>query len=409
MNGTPSHVIIVGAGHAGGSAAAFLRQFGWKAPITLIGEESALPYQRPPLSKALLKGEATEASLLLRPAKFYADQNITVRLGTRAVGIDRQQRTVTLENGEALAYSHLIVATGAGARRMSHIQDIEGVLYLRTSADAERIRQTLQPGATLVVVGGGYVGLEVAATARRLGLNVVVIEREPRLLARVASQPFAKFIESYFRTQGVQIELGCTIESFESHDGKMTGVRLSNGRQITCTAALIGIGANPNDELMRAAGILCGNGVTVDQSARTSDESIFAIGDCTNRPLPLYGTCGRLESVPNALEQAKQAASAICQRPLPKPEVPWFWSDQFDLRIQIAGLRLEQTESVIRGDPDRARFAVFHLAGDNTVRAVEAINASVEFMAGKQLIAQGKRVARDRLSNATLPMQEIAA
>jgi 3-phenylpropionate/trans-cinnamate dioxygenase ferredoxin reductase subunit len=401
--------VVIGAGHAGGSAVAFLRQFGWKAPITLIGEESALPYQRPPLSKAMLKGEASEASLLLRPAKFYSDQNVQLRLSTRALGIDRQQRVVTLADGKTLAYSHLILATGAGARRLPGIQDIAGVLYLRTIEDAERIRQTLNPGATLVIVGGGYVGLEVAATARLLGLKVVVVEREPRLLARVASQPFAKFIESYFRAKGVQIELGSTIESFESDNGQMTGVRLSNGTQISCAAVLIGVGANPNDELMRSAGILCSNGVTVDQSARTSDENIFAIGDCTNRPLPLYGTCGRLESVPNALEQAKQAASAICQRPLPKPEVPWFWSDQFDLRIQIAGLRLEQTESVIRGDPDHARFAVFHLDSNNTVRAVEAINAPAEFMAGKQLIAQAKRVARDRLSNPALPMQEIAA
>lgn len=409
MDARTPHVVVIGAGHAGGSAVAFLRQYGWKSPITLIGDEKVLPYQRPPLSKAWLKSETTEANLLLRPEKFYADQNIDLRLGTRAIGIDRQQRVVTLEDGATLAYSHLILATGAGARRLPGVHDISGVLYLRTIADAERIRQTLQPGSTLVVVGGGYVGLEVAATAKLLGLNVIVVERETRLLARVASQPFAKFIEGYFRAKGIQIELGSTIESFESNDGRLTSVRLSNGTHVSCAAALIGIGANPNDELMRAADILCGNGVTVDQSARTSDESIFAIGDCTNRPLPLYGTCGRLESVPNALEQAKQAASAISGRPLPKPEVPWFWSDQFDLRIQIAGLRLESTESVIRGDLNSGRFAVFHLDSNNTVRAVEAINASAEFMAGKQLIAQGKRVARDRLSNPTLPMQEIAA
>ncbi len=409
MDARTPHVVVIGAGHAGGSAVAFLRQYGWKAPITLIGDEKVLPYQRPPLSKAWLKGETTEANLLLRPAKFYTDQTIDLRLGMRALGIDRQQRTVMLEDGTTLTYSHLILATGAGARRLPGIHDISGVLYLRTIADAERIRQTLQPGSTLVIVGGGYVGLEVAATAKLLGLKVIVVEREPRLLARVASQPFAKFIEGFFRAKGIQIELGCTIESFESDNGQLTGVRLSNGTHVPCAAALVGIGANPNDELMRAADILCGNGVTVDQSARTSDESIFAIGDCTNRPLPLYGTCGRLESVPNALEQAKQAASAICGRPLPKPEVPWFWSDQFDLRIQIAGLRLDNTESVVRGDLNSGRFAVFHLDSSNAVRAVEAINASAEFMAGKQLIAQGKRVARDRLSNLTLPMQEIAA
>lgn len=403
------HIVVLGAGHAGGSVVAFLRQFGASAPITLVGDEAALPYQRPPLSKAWLKGETTEAKLLLRPEKFYADQKIDLRLGARAIRIDRPNRALLLEDGETLNYSHLILATGARARRLPALHDLAGILHLRTMQDAEHIRQALHAGGTLVVVGGGYVGLEVAATARSFGMNVVVVERENRLLARVASEPFGSFIEDSFRRRGVRIELGCTIETFLSEAGRVCAVQLSNGSRIECSAVLIGIGAVPNDELMREAGLLCSDGVTVDRSARTSDEAIFAIGDCTCRPLPLYDTSGRLESVPNAVEQARQAASAICQRALPKPEVPWFWSDQFDLRIQIAGLRVGITESIVRGDPGSSSFAVFHLDKDAAVRAVESVNASTEFMAGKQFIAQGKRVMREKLSNATLSMQDIAA
>ncbi|MEZ5763962.1 MAG: FAD-dependent oxidoreductase [Xanthobacteraceae bacterium] len=409
MDQPQSHIVVLGAGHASGSVVAFLRQYGTAAPITLIGDETALPYQRPPLSKAWLKGETTEAKLLLRPEKFYADQNITLRLGARAARIDRPNRTLLLEDGEKLNYSHLILATGARPRRLPAVDSLDGILHLRTMQDAERIRAALQAGGTLVVVGGGYIGLEVAATARLAGMNVVVIERENRLLARVASEPFGSFIEDSFRRKGVQIELGCTIETFVSEGGRVRAVQLSDGRRIDCDAVLIGIGAVPNDELMRESGLVCGDGVSVDHSARTSDEAIFAIGDCTFRPLPLYDTSGRLESVPNAVEQAKQAASAICQRALPKPEVPWFWSDQFDLRIQIAGLRIGVTESIIRGDPASSSFAVFHLDEDATVRAVEAVNAPTEFMAGKQFINQGKRVVREKLSNAAMSLQDIAA
>ena len=403
------HIVVLGAGHAGGSVVAFLRQFGATAPITLVGDEAALPYQRPPLSKAWLKGETTEAKLLLRPEKFYADQNIALRLGARAARIDRENRALVLQDGDRLNYSHLIVATGARARRLPGLDDLGGILHLRTMQDAEQIRQAMQPDGTLVVVGGGYVGLEVAATARSFGMNVVVVERENRLLARVASEPFGSFIEDSFRHRGVRIELGCTIETFENEAGRISAVRLSNGNRIACNAVLIGIGAVPNDELMREAGLICSDGVTVDHAARTSDEAIFAIGDCTCRPLPLYDTSGRLESVPNAVEQARQAAAAICQRALPKPEVPWFWSDQFDLRIQIAGLRIGVTESIVRGDPASSSFAVFHLDKDAAVRAVEAVNATTDFMAGKQFINQGKRVVREKLSNAALSLQDIAA
>lgn len=402
-------IVIIGAGHAGGSAAAFLRQYGWKDAITLVGDEPHLPYQRPPLSKAWLKGEAVEKDLQLRPEKFYDDQKIALKLATRVVTIDREKNFVALADGEYLSYTHLIVATGARARRLPITEDLSGIHHLRSLDDADNLRSAIVPGSTFVVIGGGYVGLEVAATAQSLGAQAVVIEREHRLLARVASPQLSSFMDDFFRSKGVRIELGTSIGSFESENGRLTGVRLADGNILACQSVLIGIGADSNDELMRDAGLTCNNGVIVDASARTSDPNIFAIGDCTFRPLPLYDQAGRLESVPNALEQAKQAAAAICGRPAPKPEVPWFWSDQFDLRLQMAGLRFDISDSVIRGDVTASRFAIFHLDADSRVRAVEAINAPAEFMAGKMIIGKAQPVVRERLQNPDLTMQEIAA
>ncbi|HEY4040368.1 MAG TPA: FAD-dependent oxidoreductase [Rhodopila sp.] len=410
MNQGSEGVVIAGAGHAGGSAAAFLRQLGWTGAITLIGEEPLPPYQRPPLSKAWLKGEATADSLALRPAKFYPDATIDLRLGTRVTRIDRTARLVTLEDGETLPYDHLILALGARARRLPLPgADLDGVLELRSAADADRLKAALQAGAKLAVIGGGYIGLEVAASARALGAEVVVIERESRVLARVACPILSDFFQTFHRAQGVAIEVDAQVAALESSSGRVTGVRLGDGRVIPCGVALIGVGAVANDELARKAGLSCHNGVAVDLGGRTDDPAIFAIGDCTSRPLPLYDRMGRLESVPNALEQAKQAAAMICGKPPPTPEVPWFWSDQYDLRLQIAGLPFDATEIVVRGSIDAAKFALFHLTVDGTVQAVEAVNAAPEFMGGRRIIAKRKRLTRTRIENLSVSMQELAS
>ncbi|MBX6743894.1 MAG: FAD-dependent oxidoreductase [Acetobacteraceae bacterium] len=410
MNPGGPRIVIIGAGHAGGSAAAFLRQYGWKGPITLIGEEPIPPYQRPPLSKAWLKGEADARSLALRPAGFYAEQRIELRLGSRVAAIDRTARTALLDTGEALSYAHLILATGARPRRLDLPgSGMAGVLELRSMADADRLKAALRPGARLAVIGGGYIGLEVAASARALGAEAVVIEREPRVLSRVASPALSAFMQDYHCARGVALELGATAEALEGTAGRVTGLRLADGRLVPCDIVLIGVGAVPNDELARQAGLDCAGGVTVDLAARTSDPDIFAIGDCTIRPLPLYGRMGRLESVPNAVEQAKQAAAAICGRSPLAPEAPWFWSDQFDLRLQFAGLPFGAAETVIRGDPARPGFAIFHLDPEGIVLAVEAVNAAPEFMAGRMMIARRQRIARDRLRDQSLSMRELAA
>jgi 3-phenylpropionate/trans-cinnamate dioxygenase ferredoxin reductase subunit len=404
------HIVIAGAGHAGGSAAAMLRQLGWQGAITLIGEEPIPPYQRPPLSKAWLTGEATEESLALRPAKFYPEAAIDLRLATRITGIDRTAKTVALSDATALPYDYLILALGARARRLPLPgADLDGVLELRSAADADRLKTVLRPGAKLAVIGGGYIGLEAAASARALGAEVTIIERESRVLARVACTILSDFFEKFHRAQGVTIEVDAEVAALEGSGGRVRGVRLGDGRLIPCDAALIGVGAVANDELARDAGLTCHNGVAVDLAARTDDPAIFAIGDCTSRPLPLYDRIGRLESVPNALEQAKQAAAQICGKPPPTPEVPWFWSDQYDLRLQIAGLPFDAVEIVVRGDLDAGKFALFHLTADGTVQAVEAVNSATEFMGGRRIIARRKRLTRARIEDLSVSMQQLAA
>jgi 3-phenylpropionate/trans-cinnamate dioxygenase ferredoxin reductase subunit len=404
-----AHVVIVGAGHAGGTLAAILRQHAFAGPITLIGEEPIAPYQRPPLSKAWLKGEADADALMLKPESFYAEHDIDLRLNTTVTSIDRAAKQVTLKDGQRIAYDHLVLATGCRARRLTIPgADLAGVLELRSAADAEKLKAILGPGRRLAVVGGGYIGLEAAASGRALGAEVVVLEREPRLLARVACEALSSFFQTYHEGRGVVFELGADITAFEGSDGHISGVRLADGRIVACDAALVGVGALPNDELARAAGLDCANGVVVDLHARTSDPGIFAIGDVTYRPMPHYDRAHRLESVANALEQAKQAAAAISGRPAPSPEVTWNWSDQYDLKLQIAGVAFDADEILVRGDPAAGKFAVFHLR-QGAVRAVEAVNAPPEFMMGKILIASGKPVSRERLADTTVSMKEVAA
>lgn len=402
-------VVIVGGGHAGGSAAAFLRQYGHEGRIVLIGDEPLLPYQRPPLSKAWLKGEADADSLSLKPAEWYAENNVSLRLEGVAQRINRSEKTVTLSSGEVISYDFLILATGARARELPIPgSDLAGVLALRTAADAERLKHALGEGRRMAVIGGGYVGLEAAASARALGAAATIIERESRVLARVACETLSTFFQDYHGQHGVTFELNAGVAGFEGENGHVTGVKFTDGRVLPCDVALVGVGAVHNDELAKDAGLETTNGVVVDLEARTSDPTIFAIGDVTHRPLPLYERQFRLESVPNALEQAKQAASAILGRAGPAPETPWFWSDQYDLKLQIAGLPFEADRQVVRGDVAAAKFAVFHLKGD-LLQAVEAVNAPPEFMAGKQLIAKRTPVSADKLADLTVSMKEVAA
>ena len=398
-------VLIIGAGHAGGTVAALLRQYGHEGPIVLAGEEPAAPYQRPPLSKAWLKGEADLEALLLRPEVFYAEHDIELRTGVTATAIDAAGKAATFADGTVETWDALILATGSTARRLAIAgADRPDLLELRTLADAEKLKAALGPGKRLAVVGGGYVGLEAAASARALGAEVVVIERMDRVLARVASETLSAFFTAHHRSHGVEVLTSAEVTGFE--DG---GVRLGDGRLIAADAILIGVGALACDGLARTAGLACDNGVVVDETARTSDPAIWAIGDMTFRPIPVHGgRRHRLESVPNALEQAKQAAAAITGRPGPTPEVPWFWSDQYEVKLQIAGLADGADRQVVRGDVENGTFAVFHLAGDRIV-CVEAVNAPAEFMAGRLMISRGQAVDAVRLADRSVSMKEVAA
>lgn len=385
-------ILIVGAGHAGGTLAAGLRQLGCEEAIAIVGDEPHLPYQRPPLSKAWLKGDAVFAAVGLRPQAFYDQRSIALRLGSRVAAIDPVAHVVSLASGESLPYRVLILATGARPRRMGiDGEDVLGVHALRSIADADAIKAGLRPGRRLVVIGGGYIGLEVAASARARGMDVVVVEREARLMARVASPILSAFMQDYHERQGVMFRLESGVDSIETRDGRASGVRLADGRSEPADMVLVGVGAVPNVELAQAAGIACSNGIAVDLMARTSAPDVYAIGDCTERPLPHYGCRMRLESVASAVEQTRQAAASICGTKPPMPEVPWFWSDQYDLKIQIAGLPIGSASVEVRGAIDDGKFAVAHVAADGGLCAVEAVNLPGEYMAARSTI--GKRHA----------------
>lgn len=380
-------VVIIGAGHAGGAAAGLLRQYGYGGDITLIGEEPYLPYQRPPLSKAWLKGETSLEDLYLRSENFYTDQCITTTLNTRITTISPQS---VVFSDTSVSYEHLIIATGSKARPF----DIPGTRtvphhLLRSLDDAERLKGALDPGKRIGLIGAGFVGLEVAASARHLGCDVTVFERESRILSRVASQALSAYFSETHQAGGVRIITGAQVTELSLGDGDDKIVHLVDGRTFAFDILLVGIGALPADDLAQAAGITCTNGIVVDDQARTSMANVFAIGDVTSRTLPFYDGRFRLESVPNALEQAKQAAAAITGAKPPVIETPWFWSDQYEYKLQIAGLLQPSTRTVVRGDVATGAFSVFHLDNANRLLTAECVNRPADFMAAKLLIARG--------------------
>jgi len=404
-----SRIVVIGGGQAGAQALQSLRQGGYAGALTLVGDEPALPYQRPPLSKAYMKGEMTEERLYFRPAPWYQDQNIEVILSTPAKRVDRANRTVELAHGGHLDYDALIIATGSRPRVLpTKGATLHGVHDLRDLSDVERIRPNMIAGRKMVIVGAGYIGLEAAAVARQMGLDVTVLEMAPRVLARVTSPVMSDFFETEHRAQGVQILTGARLDHLDGDGDKVTAAILADGARIDADIVLVGIGILPNEELARDAGIACNDGILVDRDARTSDPRVFAAGDCASRPLVHYGRSGRLESVHNAIEQGKLAAAAILGKPRPVEDCPWFWSDQYDLKLQIAGLNQDYDEIVVRGDPKDRKFAAFYLR-NGTLIAVDAINSPPEFLASKKLIMSGAKLAPDVLGDTSISMKDIAA
>lgn len=409
MSGKAGSIVILGGGHAAVSVMGFLRQNGWTGKIHLISNEERLPYQRPPLSKSWLQGALDASDLDLRPEKFYTEQSIDVRLNVSAERIDSSLRRVVLSDGTSLHYSHLIIAVGAKSRRLAIPGASLGrVFELRSVTDADRFKAVMQSGARLAIVGGGYVGLEVAAASIALGVKPTVIERESRLLARVASNEIAQFVARHHRANNVILELDAAVEALEGAEGRVAAVRLAGGRYVACDMALVCVGIIPDDDLARQAGLVCKDGIVVDQEARTSDRCVYAIGDCSSRPIPFSGGLGRLQSVPSAVEQARQAAASICGRSLPPSDVPWFWSDQFGLKLRMAGIISGAVESVVRTDTSDS-FSIFHLSADRRVKAVESVNAPSDFMAGKQMISRAQAVSPARLGDMAIHIKDVAA
>lgn len=392
------HTLIIGASHAGAQAAVSLRQAGYEGRVTLLGEETVAPYHRPPLSKDYLSGERAEADILLRPEDSYAAAQIDLRLGIRAGAIDRAAKTVQTTQGDPIAYDHLILATGA---RVRHLRipgaDLPHVLYLRDTKDVDAIRARIAPGQRAVIIGGGYIGLETAASLRKRGMDVTLLEAQPRILQRVTSEQMSDFYRRVHTEEGVEIIEDCLAAEITQADHGLN-VHTACGRKFDAHLVVIGIGVIPNTELAEFSGLDIGDGIEVNGFCQTSDPDIYAIGDVSHHYNPLYERHIRLESVPNATEQAKVVASHIIGKPKPYNALPWFWSDQFDLKLQIAGLSEGYDTVLMRGDPDGSRsFAAYYFKGDRLL-AVDAVNAPRDFMIARMALSQGRTLDKAKLT-----------
>ena len=403
-----NRIVIIGAGQAGSSVAAILRSSGYGGAILLIGAEPVPPYQRPPLSKAFLKGEIGFDGLRLRSDSFHSDQKIDFRRGVMAERIDRDARMVKLADGTSESYDVLVIATGSRPRLLAGMgDDPVGIHYLRSIEDAQGLRSAICPGAEIALVGGGYIGLEVAAAAVQLSARAIVLEREERLLSRVAGAHVSDFLRRYHQQRGVAIITDVTVAGFEQTDGRVAGVSILDGRRYSCSAVLIGVGGVPNDELARDAGLRCDGGIVVDRDGRTDDPNIFAIGDVSRRPLPFNDNrMHRLESVSNAIEQSRQVAASVLALARPEDEVPWFWSDQFDVRLKSAGLAFDADRQILRGLPDEGSFSVLHLKDERLI-CIETVNNAADFMAGRKLIASMAAIYVDKAADSAFPLKNL--
>jgi len=408
MADTPQRIVIIGAGQAGGQAAYSLRLGGYEGAITIIGDEPQPPYQRPPLSKAYFKGELEADRLYLKPLEYYAEHNIELLTGDAATRIDLDERKVELASGASVPWDRLVIATGARPRRLSvEGADLAGVHELRTLGHVDLLKSAAWPNARIVVIGAGYIGLEAAAVASQLGLKVTVLEAMPQVLARVAGPEIAQFYNHIHRAAGVDIRTSARLTGFEGA-GHVSGVRMEGGEVIPADLVLVGVGVLPNMELAAEAGLICGNGIVVDDQMRTSQPDVYAIGDVAWRRLSHYGREGRLESVHNAIEGGKIVAASILGGLSPALDVPWFWSDQYDLKLQTAGLWTGADERIVRGDPQTRSFAVFYLK-EGKVIAVDAVNAAPEYLVGKKLVAAQATVAPGELADKSMSMKDIGA
>ncbi|MGC6424316.1 MAG: NAD(P)/FAD-dependent oxidoreductase [Lentimonas sp.] len=402
------HCVIVGAGHASAQLCASLRQANWDGPITLIGGESHFPYHRPPLSKTQLDPAADNALQLLRPENFYETNQIDLKLGTMVDAIDRDKKEVKF-GGELIAYDKLVLCTGSIHRRPP-IDGINNdkVFVLQTAGDAEKIRAASVNGNRVVIVGGGFIGLEVAASLSKRGLEVTVLELASRVLSRVTSREVSTFFEELHTSKGVNLKTGVTVNAIEETESGLA-IRAADGQTFEANFVVLGAGATANSALAEAAGLAVDNGIEVNEFNQTTDPDIYAIGDCCRQFQSLYQTSLRLESVQNAVDQAKTAAFALTGNPKPHDALPWFWSDQYDVKLQIAGVSNGYDRVVVRGTPRPGNsFSTWYFRGDQLL-AVDAINDAIVYAVGTKLLKAGWNPSAEDISNPDLETKQLLA
>lgn len=407
-NPTTFDVLIVGAGHGGAQAAIALRQRKFEGSIALLGDEPELPYERPPLSKEYLSGDKPFERILIRPAIFWTDRDVTLLPGQRVTAVDAAAHQVTTEDGSTIGYRTLIWATGGAPRRLTcEGHDLRGVHGVRTRADVDRIMAELPGVSHAIVIGGGYIGLEAAAVLTKLGKPVTVLEAAPRVLARVAGEPLSHFYEAEHRAHGVDLRTGVTVDSIVGENGAASGVRLADGTVLPGNLVIVGIGIIPETAPLIAAGASGSNGVDVDAYCRTSLPDVYAIGDCAahaNRHA--RGAQIRLESVQNANDQAKIAVQHIMGEAVEYDALPWFWSNQYDLRLQTVGLSTGHDQTILRGDPASRSFSVLYLLGGKLI-AIDAVNMVKDYVQGKAHILSGAVLDQAQLADPATPLKEV--
>jgi 3-phenylpropionate/trans-cinnamate dioxygenase ferredoxin reductase subunit len=398
-------IVIVGGGQAGAQAVDTLRREGFTGSLVLVGDETELPYQRPPLSKKYLSAELAADRLLFRHRTFYDEHRVDLKLGVRAVACDAQHRSLQLDNGETLPYDKLLLCLGAVSRRLTCPgADLPGVYYLRTLSDVAPLRAACRPGARAVIIGGGYIGLETAATLRKMGSQVTVLEMADRVMNRVVAPSVSQYFAKEHLANGINSLCDVRVVAVEG-DRRAERVVCADGSRHVADVLIVGVGSLANTELADKAGLRCDDGIVVDEHCRTSDAAIYAAGDCTNHPSPRFGRRVRLESVDNAFEQAKAAALNMLDRPTVHDRVPWFWSDQYDNKLLIVGLTRDHDSQVLRGDPASRSFSVCYLKGRELL-AVEAINHSKDYMAARKLIAERTLLDPAKLSQVAIGLKD---
>lgn len=402
-------VLIVGAGHGGAQAAIALRQAKFAGSIALLGDEPHPPYERPPLSKEYLAGDKPFERILIRPASFWADRDVALLLGRRVVSVDPGGHEVALERGERIGYGRLVWATGGAPRRLTCAgHDLAGVHAIRTRADVDRLIAELPAAARVVVIGGGYIGLEAAAALTKFDKQVTVVEALGRVLARVAGEPLSRFYEAEHRAHGVDVRLSSAVSCVEGADGRVTGVRLETGETLPAEIVIVGIGIIPAVGPLHAAGAAGANGVDVDAQCRTSLPDVFAIGDCAAHENPYAaGARVRVESVGNANDQAAVVARTILGTDTVHDSVPWFWSNQYDLKLQTVGLSIGHDAAILRGDPAARSFSIVYMKAGQVI-ALDCINATRDYVQGRRLVTGDALIPPERLADASVPLKDMA-